>query len=205
MIWFTSDTHFGHRNILKYCSRPFKNVWEMNYQLIENWNSVVQPDDQVLHLGDFSFLPKKQAREILQCLNGEKTIVTGNHDSEMLEKDFSDLISFFPKATLQLYIMKNPSVRSLLDHVPGWPSRQDEFEIEVSHYPEAIEGNHDFHFCGHIHTQWRSWERTDGTIIYNVGVDEWDHHPINIEDIIEDMKKPKHRVTGDWKDKYHGK
>ena len=53
-IWFTSDTHFSHCNIIKYCNRPFKDVDEMNKILIQNWNNVVRPDDIVWHLGDFA-------------------------------------------------------------------------------------------------------------------------------------------------------
>lgn len=53
-IWFTSDTHFGHANIIKYCNRPYKDTEEMNADLIKRWNSTVGKDDLVWHLGDFS-------------------------------------------------------------------------------------------------------------------------------------------------------
>jgi len=53
--WFTSDTHFGHFNIIEYCNRPFKTVDEMNSKLIRFWNERVKPDDIVYFLGDFCF------------------------------------------------------------------------------------------------------------------------------------------------------
>ena len=54
MIFFTSDTHFNHKAIISYCSRPFESVEEMNDRLIDNWNQVVKPNDTVYHLGDFA-------------------------------------------------------------------------------------------------------------------------------------------------------
>ena len=53
-VWFTADTHIGHRNIIKYCQRPFSDVEDMNKTLISNWNKVVGINDYVFHLGDFS-------------------------------------------------------------------------------------------------------------------------------------------------------
>lgn len=54
-VFFTSDTHFGHSNIIKYCNRPFKDKDEMNETLISNWNKVVPEDGIVIHCGDFAF------------------------------------------------------------------------------------------------------------------------------------------------------
>ena len=51
-LWFTSDLHLGHRNVIKFCNRPFENEKEMNEKLIENWNSVVDEKDIIFVLGD---------------------------------------------------------------------------------------------------------------------------------------------------------
>lgn len=80
MIYFTSDTHFGHKNIIKYCGRPFADVEEMNRELVLRWNARVNARDTVYHLGDFAFLGKTRAAEILQALNGDKVLIIGNHD-----------------------------------------------------------------------------------------------------------------------------
>lgn len=81
-VWFTSDSHFYHANIIKYCNRPFASVEEMNEKLIENWNSVVGKDDIVWHLGDFCLGPdqKKHIPELVSKLNGRINLVLGNHD-----------------------------------------------------------------------------------------------------------------------------
>ena len=77
----TSDLHFYHRGILNFCkdTRPYNDVDEMNEGLIEHWNSLVGVNDEVLHLGDFSFKGKEATQEILDQLNGNITFVLGNH------------------------------------------------------------------------------------------------------------------------------
>ena len=80
-IWFTSDTHFGHANIIKYSNRPFANVDDMDEQLIQNWNKRVGKNDLVYHLGDFSFHKDfTKTTEIFNRLNGVKELILGNHD-----------------------------------------------------------------------------------------------------------------------------
>ena len=86
-IWFTSDTHFYHGNIIKFCDRPFRDAHEMTEQLITNWNSVVQPGDEVYHLGDFAFASKGKVVELLCRLKGIKHIIAGNHDRSLIKRD----------------------------------------------------------------------------------------------------------------------
>lgn len=84
-LFFISDLHLMHENIIKYCDRPFKNAREMTERLIENWNSVVTDDDQIIFLGDFICgckNPKIVSEEIYECLNGEKHFIRGNHDTD---------------------------------------------------------------------------------------------------------------------------
>ena len=81
MIWFTADTHFGHEKLVKNTHRPFANSFEMDNILVKNWNSVVNDDDIVYHLGDFCWINKTLAWEhYLAQLNGKIVLIKGNHD-----------------------------------------------------------------------------------------------------------------------------
>jgi calcineurin-like phosphoesterase family protein len=88
--WFTSDLHFGHKNIIKYCARPFRDTKEMDAALIEAWNAVVAPEDEVWNLGDVGFCcsPEHLGRCLAQ-LNGTQFVIRGNHD-ETLNKLLCD-------------------------------------------------------------------------------------------------------------------
>lgn len=79
-VFFISDTHFGHENILKFEKefRNFQTIEEHDEKLIENWNSVVKPNDKIYHLGDFCW--KRKYIEIAKRLNGRKCLILGNHD-----------------------------------------------------------------------------------------------------------------------------
>lgn len=80
--WFTSDTHFGHANIIKYCDRPWSSAEEMDEAIVERWNEKVGHDDVVYHLGDVSFHKNEHhTAEILNSLNGQILIIPGNHDT----------------------------------------------------------------------------------------------------------------------------
>lgn len=99
-IWFTSDTHFNHENIIKYCDRPFSCLEEMEGAMFENWNSVVKRGDLVYHLGDFAITWGKRGSErvldILSRLNGCKHLIRGNHDrKEIYKSSLWDSVDFY--------------------------------------------------------------------------------------------------------------
>jgi calcineurin-like phosphoesterase family protein len=77
--WFTSDIHYGHRNVINYCDRPFFSTHQMNKWITRYWNAVVKPFDIIHVLGDFSINPKHHAK-YLPRLNGKKILIAGNHD-----------------------------------------------------------------------------------------------------------------------------
>lgn len=87
-VFFTSDTHFNHTNIIQYCQRPFKSTDEMNEAMIDNWNSVVGEDDTVFHLGDFCLGGAEEWNKILNRLNGRIYLILGNHDLKNIRQGF---------------------------------------------------------------------------------------------------------------------
>lgn len=159
MIYFTSDTHFFHGNIIDFCNRPYGNVVEMNMGLIEKWNSVVKPGDTIYHLGDFNFGGKARTKECLDLLNGYKILIKGNHDFSsdwMRSSGFNEVYNEYD-----------------MDY--------DGIKIYMNHHPTPKEKweKQDYHFCGHVH---QKWKRVDNMI--NVGVDVWDYTPRTVEELI---------------------
>lgn len=79
-IYFIGCTHFYHKNVIRFDNRPFKDIDEMNYELITRWNSVINKNDIVYHLGDLSFSNVELTKQITDQLNGRIHFIMGNHD-----------------------------------------------------------------------------------------------------------------------------
>lgn len=109
-----SDTHFGHANIIKLADRPFKNVDEMNKTIINNWNSIVNDEDIVYILGDFSF-KGKNADYYAKQLKGRKILIKGNHDKIDKEsrKCFEKILNYAEiEIDNQIYILTHYPILS---------------------------------------------------------------------------------------------
>lgn len=112
-VYILSDTHFGHENIIKYCNRPFTSVQEMDEAMIKNWNSVVDREDTVLHLGDFGLGKREYIRDIIGKLNGKKILIKGNHDhwSDEFYRDAGFwYVSKFPIVYRNFYILSHAPI-----------------------------------------------------------------------------------------------
>ena len=137
-IYFTSDTHASHLNVLKYCNRPFADVDEMNEVLVRNWNSVVGPDDHVYHLGDFSMGGFERWNWFAEegRLNGHIHLILGNHDIERLLKENFNFDRFDSIELEHILIIE------------GW-------HVFLNHFPFAsFSGNYDgkvMALSGHTH------------------------------------------------------
>lgn len=93
--FYVSDTHFSHKNILKFDERPFASIEEMETTLVKNWNKKVTNADTVYILGDFCWGKENEWLRILSSLKGNKVLIKGNHDlrnpSARLKNCFSDI------------------------------------------------------------------------------------------------------------------
>jgi len=166
-VWITSDTHFFHKNILKYNpdTRPFATVDEMNETLIERWNSRVKPGDIIYHLGDFGFANPRKLETILARLNGSIRGVFGNHD----------------------HSMRNPHIAAYFE----WQHEYKEITVDghkicLFHYPIAEWNRAQYgalHFHGHLHSN-RVWGRS-----MDVGCDSNDCYPHNIRTLIAKLSE----------------
>ncbi len=163
-MWFISDSHFGHANMIKFCNRPFGSVEEMDEAIIERWNSVVGQRDIVYHLGDFALCRNSYARSILERLNGKIYLAIGSHEKTILK---GGLTKYFEDIKESYYIEVNGQKIFLSHHLHKvWPK---------SHYDS-------YHLCGHSHGGLDSYADTEGKIL-DVGVDSHDFYPWHIEDI----------------------
>lgn len=160
MIYYISDTHFFHENILKLCNRPFKSIKDMNNQLIINWNKKVKPTDIIYCLGDFCFKCSYiEARGIFNQLNGRKILIRGNHDkiSEKLPWD-------------EVYTYKE------IDDNKRF--------VVLFHYPiEEWNGyyRNSYHLYGHTHK-----DLSEKGNRFHVGVDTNNFEPKTLDELIAD-------------------
>jgi calcineurin-like phosphoesterase family protein len=118
MDYFISDLHLNHRNIIKYCNRPFNNVEEMNKTLILNWNNTVKKEDRVFFLGDFCLGGKEAINEFSRQLNGKIIMIKGNHersDNEIYTNSNFAVVSPFPILYNERIILSHKPIENLLD------------------------------------------------------------------------------------------
>ena len=172
MIYFTADTHFGHKNIIRSCGRPFQDVEEMNEVLIERWNERVKEQDKVYIIGDMFFLCKNP-EGILGRLRGKKHLIIGNHDDSWMEK--VDLSRYFIGVDYYLEITDGARKMTLC-HYPllTWKSPRRSYMVH-----------------GHIHAG------TDADFwpllcvrenVLNAGVDIHDFYPVTWEELEENNR-----------------
>lgn len=175
--WFTADLHFGHRNIITYCDRPFSNVDHMNETLVGNWNETVADDDTVWVLGDVAMGRIEESLVLVDRLAGHKILIAGNHDrcwfghgerSEEWVQRYLD--AGFERIVQGSTHIDIGGTSVLACHFPYTGDSQAE-ERYVEHRP-VDQGEWLLH--GHVHEQW-----ADNGRMINVGVDVRGQRPIS--------------------------
>lgn len=170
MVWFTSDTHFSHKNIIDYCNRPYETIKEMNEALVENWNDCIAPDDTVFHLGDVCMGGKNTVDNWIPKLNGEVTVIRGNHDYKKRE---TDMVNHGWDVVEGYYIFYWHSMLFYLVHNPG-------------HIKDVPKGA--VILYGHVHDAApHGPHRINGHLAYHVGVDTNDYKPVSLDKIIDEL------------------
>ena len=180
MIFLTSDLHFNHDREFVWKVRGFESVQEMNETIVENWNSVVGPDDDVYVLGDLCLggggpLVLQKNKILIEALNGRIHIIRGNHDTE-------PRVRMYETCTNVVDVVKWADML----HYRG-------YHFYLSHFP-TLTGNLEkeslkqctCNLFGHTHQTTNF--HLDMPFMYHVGVDSHNCYPVALDDIIEEMK-----------------
>jgi len=182
-IFFTSDLHFGHENVIRFDNRPFDTVEEMDEEMIKRWNAKVGKGDIVYVLGDFIWeAATNEAVNIIKKLNGQIILIKGNHDRFLHNaaakkalagiKDYDDICVTLEDGTTRRCILSHYFIpfynghRYQAIHLHGHSHFTEESAEEVRITTELNEKGYDLK-------------------IYNVGCMYWNYTPVTLDEILE--------------------
>lgn len=172
MIYFTADEHHGHRNIIKFCARPFTSLNHMTEELVRRHNEVVKPGDLVYHIGDMFWRTYglQAAVDTMDRLNGTHFYILGNH-CELFEFPLLREKFVWVRDRAKITAVEGPKMGIVLDHYAGrvW---------NKSH-------NGSWQLYGHTHAV---LDEEPFLLSCDVGVDAWNYYPVSIEQIREKME-----------------
>ena len=177
-IFFTSDLHLCHDKEFLYRPRGFSNIQDMNEAIVENWNKVVKPEDEVYNLGDFALNDVDAAIPYINRLNGTIRWILGNHDTD---KKRGKIIEECPAVWEIGYAF-------LIKY-------NKKFSIYMSHYPTLTANFDDKKFSQHVialhgHThQQKNWINPTNPFTYHIGVDSHNCTPVHIDEVITDVRQ----------------
>ena len=182
-IFFTSDLHFGHENVIRFDNRPFNTVEEMDEEMIKRWNAKVGKGDIVYVLGDFIWkAATNEAVSIIRRLNGQIILIKGNHDRFLHNaaakkalagiKDYDDICVTLEDGTTRRCILSHYFIpfynghRYQAIHLHGHSHLTEEAAEEIRITTELNEKGYDLK-------------------IYNVGCMYWNYTPVTLDEILE--------------------
>lgn len=198
--WFTSDLHFGHNNVIRYCNRPYKELHEMNVAMTNIWNETIKPGDLVYVIGDFS-LSKRLSQEMVPRLNGDKILIVGNHDkpfkhivksNEVYSKENANRISDpiceqylqdgWQSLHKELHLTLRDGTNVLLAHLPYAP-KDGEQSFDSRYLDKRPIDKGLFLLHGHIHGRY-----IKNNNMLDVGIDAHGMKIISENDVIKFIK-----------------
>jgi len=159
--WIVSDTHFRHKNIIKYCNRP------MNHDtiMVNNWHDLVKEDDTVLHLGDlmvwWAGAEQEEAIQMASELPGKKYILRGNHD-KLSAEEFVVFTGF--------------------EIIPEFTQTFGRTKVRFSHYPQPYDFSWHWNVHGHIHNNDDPTSKPGRHI--NVSIEVMDYKPVRLREVL---------------------
>ena len=177
--WFCSDHHYGHKNVIKLCNRPFNDLHSMHRTMTERHNEKVGKNDICFFVGDFAFANAKDTKKYLDQLNGRKILVAGNHDKM---GDIGYMTAGFDLVLHRAQI-KIAGKYVNLSHYPYLNNKAEQDDADsggykVKYADRRLVDDGNFLIHGHVHGAWK----TRGRMI-NVGVDVWNFFPVSISEI----------------------
>ena len=188
MRFWTSDTHFGHANIIRYTNRPYSDADEMNEDIIRIWNETVGVDDDVIIVGDFALGKIADTLPLVGFLNGHKTLICGNHDRPW---DGHKKTGTWYQKYLDAGFDEVYTGRDTFYEQGAYVFDIGGIAVKVSHFPYVGDSRHEDRFTdwrpidhgdwlvhGHVHDIWQ----VNGRQI-NVGWDVW-NRPVTDEDLL---------------------
>ena len=181
-VFFTSDLHFGHENVLRFDNRPFASVEEMDAELVRRWNEKVGKGDLVYVLGDLIWKSRNgDAHNLIRSLNGQIILIKGNHDRFLHNaqakaalagiKDYDDICVTLEDGSVRRCILSHYFIpfynghRHQAIHLHGHSHFTDEADLELN---MAMDLN----------------ESGFKNEIYNVGCMYWDYAPVTLAEIL---------------------
>lgn len=182
-VFFTGDLHFGHENIIKLDSRPFKSVEEMDAELIHRWNNKVAPGDLVYVLGDMIWKTRNDdAIKILKELNGQIYLFKGNHDKFLHNAKVKKLLAGIKEHDSISITLENGEKKTcFLSHyfTPMYPGHFRGAIHLHAHSHKTSEAVEEVKYAKYLN------EKGFTNQIYNVGCMYWDFEPVTLDEILK--------------------
>lgn len=177
-VFFTSDLHFYHSNIIKYCDRPFTDVNHMNEELISRWNKKVSYNSRVFIIGDVGFATVDKMRQLLFRLKGEKHLIYGNHDKMIRNNE-----------CLRSHFVSTQDILETQFHSGG-----EAIKFVLSHYAMRVWNKSHagaIHLYGHSHG---TLPDDPHSLSMDVGVDTHpNYEPYSLDEVLVHMYKKNYK------------